>query len=146
MQHKGIIGPPFFYFLRIMILDFQVFFCFPSPFYNFLLNHNARPIFCNLTFTCMLCGVLGNLNLTWMLQLRMLWVAWTLLGCYNSRCFGFCCLKLTWITYSIFVFLQHLHSQMLDLDLCFIFIFIVQTMKICFIIHFSLRFLHLEIH
>jgi hypothetical protein len=74
MQHKGMIGVPFFYFLRIMISDFQVlfYFLFPSLLYNFPLNCDARPMFCSLNFTCMLHGAVGSLNLTWMLQFRML--------------------------------------------------------------------------
>jgi len=75
MQHKGIIGFPFFYFLRIMISDFQVFFFFPSLLYNFLLNCDAGPMFCSLNFTCVLHGAAGSLNLTWKLQFAMLWVA-----------------------------------------------------------------------
>jgi hypothetical protein len=125
MQHKSIIDFPFFYFLIIMISNFQVF--FPSLLYNFLLNRDVGPIYCNLNFTCMMHGAMGNLNLIWMLHFRMLRVAWTLFGCCNSKCYGFCCLELTWVTYSIFVLLQHLHLQMLGLDLCFIFIFKVQT-------------------
>jgi hypothetical protein len=73
MQHKGIIGFAFLYFLRIMISDFQGFF-FPSLLYNFLLNYNGGPMFCSLNFTCMLHGATGSLNLTWMLQFRMLQV------------------------------------------------------------------------
>jgi hypothetical protein len=126
MQRKSIIGFPFFYFLIIMIWNFQDFF-FPSLLYNFLLNCDVGPMYCNLNFTCMMHGAMGNLNLTWMLHFRMLQVVWTLLGHCNSKCYGFCCLELTWVTYSIFVLLQHLHLQMLGLDLCFIFIFRVQT-------------------
>ncbi len=46
--------------------------------------------------------------------------------------------EVDWITYSIFVLRQHLQLQMLDLDLCFIFIFRVQKFYI-------FRFLHFEI-
>ncbi len=118
-----------FYFSIFLELWFQiskVCFFFPSLLYNFPLNCDARPMFCSLNFTCMLDGAVGSLKLIWMLEFRMLWVPWTLLGCCNSRC-GFCSLELTWVTCSIFVLLQHLHSQMLHLDLCFIFIFRVQT-------------------
>jgi len=51
-------------------------------------------MFCNLNFTCILHGDVGSLNLTWMLQFKMLLVDWTLFRCCNLRCCGFCCLEL----------------------------------------------------
>ncbi len=75
MQHKGIIGFPFFYFLRIMISYFQVFFFFspPSFLYNFLLNRNVG--LCFVAWILFVCCV-------------ELWGAWTWLGCCNSGCCG----------------------------------------------------------
>jgi len=60
------------------------------------------------------------------LDLEMLQVAWALLGCCNLRCLWVLLFGVDWVTYSIFELLQHLHLQMLDLDLCFILIFKVQ--------------------
>ncbi len=139
MQHKGIIGFLFFYFLRIMISDFQVFFFSPSLFYNFLLNCDAWPMFCSWNFTCMLHGAAGSLNLTWMLEFRMLQVTWTLLGCCNSRCCGFCCLELTWVTYSIFVLFTT--SSFANVGLGFVFHIHFQSSNI-----YILKNLHFEIH
>jgi len=120
MQHKGVIGFLFFYFLRIMISDFQVFFFFfPSLLYNFHLNCDARPMFCNLNFTCMLDGAVGSLKLIWMLEFRMLWVPWTLLGCCNSRCCGFCSLELT-LSY-MFNFCTFTTSSFANVALGFVF-------------------------
>jgi hypothetical protein len=116
MQHKGIIGFPFFYFVRIMILDFQVFFCFPSLLYNFLLNLDARPMFCSLNSSCMLCGAVGNLNLTWILQFKMLRAL--LFGVDLSYIFNFCTFTtssftnvvLGCVSYSFSLF-KHSHTQ-----------------------------------
>jgi len=92
-------------------------------------------MFCSLNFTCMLCGAARSLNLTCMLQYRMLWVASTLLGCCNSRCREFfvrswlelhiqflyfynifICKCWTWIcvSYSFSEF-KHLHTQIFAL-------------------------------
>jgi hypothetical protein len=123
MQHKGIIGFPFFYFVRIMILDFQVFFCFPSLLYNFLLNPDARPMFCSLNSTCMLRGVVGNLNLTWILQFKMLRVL--LFGVDLSYIFNFCTFTTFSFTNVLLGFVFHIHFHCSNI--------------------YILRFLHLEI-
>jgi hypothetical protein len=49
MQHKGIIGFPFFYLFRIMILDFQFFFS-PLPALQFSLKSWCRAYVLQLEF------------------------------------------------------------------------------------------------
>ncbi len=132
MQQKGIIGFPFFYFLRIMILDFHFFFFkFSFELYNFCLNRDARPMFCNLNFTCMLWGVwtwLGDvascLSFAWMLQFKMFvgFVVWS------------------WLSY-IFNFCAFITSSFANVGLGFVFHIHFQSSNI-----YIFRFLHFEIH
>jgi hypothetical protein len=105
MQHKGIIVFPFFHFLRIMISDFQVF--FSLLFYNFLFNRNVGFMFCSLNFTCILGGAMGSLNLTWMLQFKMLQVL--LFGVDFNYIFNFCTLTTSSYANVRLGFVFHIH-------------------------------------
>ncbi len=113
MQHKGLIGFPFFNILRIMISNFQVFFCFSLLLYNFLLNCNAGLMFCSLNFTCMLHGIAESLNFTWMLQFKMLWVL--LFGIDLSSIFNFFILTTTSFANVGLGFVFHIHFQSLNI-------------------------------
>jgi len=46
-------------------------------------------MFCSLNFTCMLLGAIRSLSLSWMLQFKMLQVAWTILECAIQDAAGF---------------------------------------------------------
>jgi hypothetical protein len=58
---------------------------------------------------------------------KMLPVAWTLFRCCNLRCCGFCCLELIELRIQFLYFYNIFICKLLDLDLCFMFIFRVQT-------------------
>jgi hypothetical protein len=135
MQHKGIIGFPFFYFLRIMISDFQVSLFFSSLLYNFLLNCDAGP--CFVAWILLVCYM----------ELRG---AWTWLGSCNSLCCGllelysrccrFCLLFGVDLSY-IFSFCTFTASSFANVGLGFVFHIHFQGLNI-----YILRFLHFEIH
>jgi hypothetical protein len=96
-------------------------------------------MFSSLSFTCMLHGAAGSLNLTWMLQFRKLRIAWTLLGCCNSRCCGLLLFEVE-LSY-IFIFCTFTTSSFANVGLGFVFHIHFQSSNM-----YILRFLHFEIH
>jgi len=84
----------------------------------------CRAYVCSLNFTCMLHGAMGSLNLSWMLQFKMLRVL--LFGVDLRYAFNFCTFTTSSFANVGLGFVFHIHFQSLNI--------------------YTLIFLHFEIH